>query len=56
MLNATDVSHPRPSGASRADLISRFNIRHGAYVLAESAPYFPRGTVHVAVVDPGVGR
>ena len=27
----------------------------GAYVLASAAPYFPEGTIHVAVVDPGVG-
>jgi S-adenosylmethionine hydrolase len=35
--------------------IAKFNIRMGAYVLASAAPYFPKGTVHVAVVDPGVG-
>lgn len=27
----------------------------GAMVLRQAAPYFPPGTVHVAVVDPGVG-
>jgi len=27
----------------------------GAFVLAEAAPYFPDGTLHVVVVDPGVG-
>jgi S-adenosylmethionine hydrolase len=35
--------------------IDKFNIRMGAYALASAAPYFPKGTVHVAVVDPGVG-
>jgi S-adenosylmethionine hydrolase len=35
--------------------IGKFNIRMGAYVLASAAPYFPPSTVHVAVVDPGVG-
>jgi S-adenosylmethionine hydrolase len=35
--------------------IAKFNIRMGAYVLASAAPYFPDGTVHVAVVDPSVG-
>ncbi|MEM2914122.1 MAG: SAM-dependent chlorinase/fluorinase [Candidatus Bathyarchaeia archaeon] len=35
--------------------IKKFDIRMGAFVLAESAPYFPEGTIHVAVVDPGVG-
>ena len=27
----------------------------GAYVLASAMPYFPKGSIHVAVVDPGVG-
>jgi hypothetical protein len=35
--------------------IEKFNIRMGAFVLASAAPYFPRETIHVAVVDPGVG-
>ena len=35
--------------------IEKFNIRMGAYVLASAVPYFPAGSVHVAVVDPGVG-
>jgi S-adenosylmethionine hydrolase len=35
--------------------IQPHNIREGAFVLRTSAPYFPTGTVHVAVVDPGVG-
>jgi S-adenosylmethionine hydrolase len=32
--------------------ITKFDIRMGAYILASAAPYFPEGTVHVAVVDP----
>jgi len=35
--------------------VEKFNTRMGAFVLASAAPYFPEGTVHVAVVDPGVG-
>jgi S-adenosylmethionine hydrolase len=35
--------------------ISKFNIRMGAFILASASEYFPRGTIHVAVVDPGVG-
>lgn len=35
--------------------IEKFNVRMGAFVLASVAPYFPAGTVHVAVVDPSVG-
>ncbi len=31
------------------------HIAHGAFVLEAAAPDFPAGTVHLAVVDPGVG-
>jgi S-adenosylmethionine hydrolase len=31
------------------------NVRQGAIVLADATPLFPDGTIHVAVVDPGVG-
>lgn len=31
------------------------HIREGALVLADATPRFPVGTIHVAVVDPGVG-
>jgi S-adenosyl-L-methionine hydrolase (adenosine-forming) len=31
------------------------DVETAAFVLARSYPYFPSGTVHVAVVDPGVG-
>ncbi|MBE7451830.1 MAG: SAM-dependent chlorinase/fluorinase [Kofleriaceae bacterium] len=40
-----DVAHDVP----------RHDIAHAAWVLATSAPEFPAGTIHVAVVDPGVG-
>jgi hypothetical protein len=35
--------------------VPRHDIAHAAWVLATSAPEFPAGTIHVAVVDPGVG-
>ena len=35
--------------------ITPHNLLEGAFVLKASVPYFPIGTVHVAVVDPGVG-
>jgi S-adenosylmethionine hydrolase len=35
--------------------IAKFNIRMGAYVLASALPFFPKDSIHVAVVDPGVG-
>jgi S-adenosylmethionine hydrolase len=31
------------------------DVTAGALVLRHAAPYFPDGTIHVAVVDPGVG-
>jgi S-adenosylmethionine hydrolase len=30
-------------------------VRQAAYVLSTAIPYFPPGTVHLVVVDPGVG-
>ncbi len=35
--------------------IPRHDIAAGAFALANAAPLFPPGTIHVAVVDPGVG-
>jgi S-adenosylmethionine hydrolase len=35
--------------------ITPYNIQEGAFVLKNTIPKFPRGTVHIAVVDPGVG-
>ena len=40
-----DISHEIPP----------FSIYSAAYAIDQSAPYFPEGTVHVIVVDPGVG-
>jgi len=31
------------------------NVRLGAYALWRVVPFFPKGSVHIAVVDPGVG-
>jgi S-adenosylmethionine hydrolase len=35
--------------------VEKFDVRMGAFLLAGAASCFPAGTVHVAVVDPGVG-
>lgn len=40
-----DLTHEIPPG----------DVRAAAFVLRSSLPYFPAGTVHVVVVDPGVG-
>lgn len=44
-LLISDLTHEIPAG----------DIWAGAYRLYQTAPYWPRGTVFVAVVDPGVG-
>ncbi len=43
--NIVDISHQVP----------RHNISSGAFILMTTAKYFPSGTIHIAVVDPGVG-
>ncbi len=35
--------------------IRSYDIRHGAYVVASVCSRFPEGSIHVVVVDPGVG-
>ena len=40
-----DISHEIPSQ----------DVRGAAYILGASYRYFPQGTIHCAVVDPGVG-
>lgn len=44
-VHIVDISHA----------VSPQNIFEVAFILGRSASYFPAGTVHVAVVDPGVG-
>lgn len=44
-VQVIDVTHGIPAQ----------NIMAGALALQHSIAYFPRGTIHVAVVDPGVG-
>jgi S-adenosylmethionine hydrolase len=44
-VKIADISHEIPAQ----------DIRTGSIALWRAAPYFPTGTVHVAVVDPGVG-
>jgi S-adenosylmethionine hydrolase len=35
--------------------VGAFEIAEGAFLLAQAYRFFPKGTVHVVVVDPGVG-
>ncbi len=35
--------------------VQKFDVRQGAFLLHQAAPYFPKGTIHTVVVDPGVG-
>ncbi|HUC85644.1 MAG TPA: SAM-dependent chlorinase/fluorinase [Candidatus Acidoferrales bacterium] len=47
--------HPRASVVNITHEIPPGDIRAGAFALMASCRYFLKGTVHVAVVDPGVG-
>ena len=38
-----------------SQLISAQNVLEGAYAMWRAVPFFPPGSVHVGVVDPGVG-
>ena len=44
-VQIVDISHQ----------VEKFNISMGAFLLNGVVEYFPDGTIHVAVVDPGVG-
>lgn len=44
-MPVVDITHEIPP----------FSILSGAYAISQAAPYFPPNTVHVVVVDPGVG-
>jgi len=35
--------------------VGAYEIAEGAFTIAQAYRYFPRGTIHVVVVDPGVG-
>ncbi|GAB4180861.1 MAG: hypothetical protein Kow00108_17460 [Calditrichia bacterium] len=35
--------------------IPRYNIRFASFTLLNIFPYFPEGSIHVVVIDPGVG-
>ena len=41
----TDITHEIPA----------YGILSGAWLLSTTFSYFPKGTIHLAVVDPGVG-
>ncbi len=45
IVSIVDISHS----------VRRHDICSGAFILMSCAGYFPSGTVHIAVVDPGVG-
>jgi S-adenosylmethionine hydrolase len=35
--------------------VAPYNVTEAAFIIAEAWPYFPKRTIHVIVVDPGVG-
>jgi len=46
---------PRASIIDITHGVPKFDVRAAAYLLKAAYKYFPRYTIHVAVVDPGVG-
>jgi S-adenosylmethionine hydrolase len=46
---------PQAQISDLSHMIGPQNVREASLILLRSAPYFPKGTVHVVVVDPGVG-
>jgi len=47
--------HPQAEIIDVSHQISPYSIEEAAFVIAQTYPYYPRRTVHVAVIDPGVG-
>jgi S-adenosyl-L-methionine hydrolase (adenosine-forming) len=48
----------RCPGASIVDIthdVPSFSVLAGAHAISQAAPFFPAGSIHVVVVDPGVG-
>ncbi|MBX9688551.1 MAG: SAM-dependent chlorinase/fluorinase [Candidatus Obscuribacterales bacterium] len=43
--NIIDLSHELPA----------WNVSAASWIIGNSYPYFPQGSIHLAVVDPGVG-
>lgn len=46
---------PEAQIADLSHTVEPQNILMGALIMGRSCPYFPKGSVHIAVVDPGVG-
>jgi S-adenosyl-L-methionine hydrolase (adenosine-forming) len=47
--------HPRATVVDITHAVPAGDLRAGAFALAAACRFFPKGTIHVAVVDPGVG-
>src|SRR5262249_47176885 len=48
-------SHPAPVVVDLAHDIAPGDVAHAAWVVATATTEFPNGSIHVVVVDPGVG-
>ncbi len=46
---------PEAHIADLSHMVGPQNIREAALILGRSVPYFPKGAIHLVVVDPGVG-
>lgn len=55
MKGAIYLINPKAAIVDVSHLVDKYSVRMGAFILVSAVPYFPKSTVHVAVVDPGVG-
>ena len=47
--------NPRATMVDVTHQVTPQDIREAGFILANAYRYFPKGTIHLAVVDPGVG-
>jgi hypothetical protein len=46
---------PRARVIDITSAVAPYNLPQARFLLAQSWPYFPKATIHLAIVDPGVG-
>lgn len=47
--------HPESQVMIGENRITPFSIVEGAFVVRESSKFLPKGTIHLSIIDPGVG-
>src|SRR5665648_16948 len=55
MKGAILTINPKATLIDISHEVDKFDVRRGAFIMASAASYFPENTIHLGVVDPGVG-